>query len=239
MPSIPGLPLLAFTRRKARWQFSRPQTSSISCSSLAGLSVSHFAANDSVPSRGVLGASLLPSPVKASALCSWFFCRLSFIRVLRPTRRSLLFGPSALRPTMPAADSRCTVKMNRSILSHDPVTCGGSPDVSSTAFDAQPPDLPPVCLVDLGFAVLCQLAPHRRPPHPVLVHRLALLIHASFRPRLATTPLRFSSPSPPPGWAGDFHPLAVAHVLHTKSKPCRERQGWKNQQGRLEEDLQP
>src|SRR5207249_4079545 len=94
--------------------------------------------------------------------------------------------------------------------------CGGSPEVHSTAFDAQPPDLPPLCLVDLGFAVLCQLAPHRRPLHPVLVHRLAPLIRASFRPRLATTPLRFSSPSPPPGWAGDFHPQAVEHVRHTK-----------------------
>jgi hypothetical protein len=119
---------------------------------------------------------------------------------------------------MPSADSRPTLRMNRSILSHDAVTCGGSPEVSSTAFDAQPPDLPPVCLVELGFAVLCQLAPHRRPHHPVLVHRLAPLIHASFRPRLATTPLRFSSPSPPPGWAGDFHPQAVEHVRHTKRK---------------------
>jgi hypothetical protein len=100
---------------------------------------------------------------------------------------------------MPSADSRPTLKMDRSILSHDAVTCGGSPEVNSTAFDAQPPDLPPVCLVDMGFAVICQLAPHRRPPHPVLVHRLAPLIHASFRPRLTTTPLRFSSPSPPPG----------------------------------------
>jgi len=93
---------------------------------------------------------------------------------------------------MPSADSRRTVRMNRSILSHDAVTCGGSPEVSSTAFRAQPPDLPPVLLVELGFAVICQLAPHRRPRYPVLVHRLAPLIHASFRPRLATTPLRFS-----------------------------------------------
>ncbi len=116
---------------------------------------------------------------------------------------------------MPAADSRPTVKMDRSILSHDAVTCGGSPEVSSTAFAAQPPDLPPMRLVEVGFAVACQLAPHRRPHHPVLVHRLAPLIHASFRPRLATTPLRFSSPSPPPGWAGDLHPLAVEHVRHT------------------------
>src|SRR6266536_6491509 len=191
MPSIPGLPLLAFTRRKACRQFSRPQTSSISGSSLAGLSVSHFAVNDSVPSRGAFGASLLPSPVKASNICSWFFCRLSFIESC-----VLLAAPCCLglRPSR------------------------GSPEVSSTAFDAQPPDLPPVCLVDAGFAVLCQLAPHRRPHHPVLVHRLAPLIHASFRPRLAPTPLRFSSPSPPPGWAGDLHPLAVEHVRHTKKK---------------------
>ena len=112
----------------------------------------------------------------------------------------LIRAPEGLKPsrttrcsahTMPAADSRCTIRMDRSILSHDSVTCRGSPEVSSTAFDAQPPDLPPVCLVDAGFAVLCQLAPHRRPHHPVLVHRLAPLIHASFRPRLATTPLRF------------------------------------------------
>ena len=127
---------------------------------------------------------------------------------------------------MPAADSRPTVRVDRSTLSHDAVTCGGSPEVNSTAFNAQPPDLPPVCLVDVGFAVVCQLAPHRRPHHPVLVHRLAPLIHASFRPRLATTPLRFSSPSPPPGWAGDFHPQAVEHVRHTRKKAASARGLW-------------
>src|SRR5437867_4266545 len=58
---------------------------------------------------------------------------------------------------MPAADSRPTVSVDRSTLSHDSVTCGGPSEVSSTAFDAQPPDLPPLCLVDAGFAVLCQL----------------------------------------------------------------------------------
>jgi len=120
---------------------------------------------------------------------------------------------------MPSADSRRVVRMDRSTLSHDSVTRSGSPKVSSTAFRAQPPDLPPVHLVEMGFAVVCPLALHRRPPHPVLVHRLALLIRASFTPRLATTPLRFSSPSPPPGWTGDFHPQAVEHVRHTKKTP--------------------
>src|SRR5271157_2255542 len=53
--------------------------------------------------------------------------------------------------------------MNRFIPSHDFVTCPRSPEVSSTAFDAQPPDLPPVSLMDMGFAITCPLARHRRP----------------------------------------------------------------------------
>jgi len=47
--------------------------------------------------------------------------------------------------------------------SHDSVTCRRSPEVSSTAFDAQPPDLPPVSLMDMGFAIIGPLARHRRP----------------------------------------------------------------------------
>jgi len=53
--------------------------------------------------------------------------------------------------------------MNRFTLSHDSVTYRRSPEVSSTAFDAQPSDLPPVRLMDMGFAVSCPLARHRRP----------------------------------------------------------------------------
>ena len=121
---------------------------------------------------------------------------------------------------MPAADSRPTVRVDYSTLSHVAVTCDGSPEVSSTAFRAQPPDLPPVPLMDGGFAITCSLARHRRPHHPVLVHRLALLLHASFRPRLATTPLRFAMTSPPSGCQGDFHPRAVEHARHT-TKPLR------------------
>src|ERR1017187_5759781 len=55
--------------------------------------------------------------------------------------------------------------------------------------------------------------------YPVLVHRLTCLCHASFRPRLAARPLRFTNPSPPSGWVGDFHPQAVEHARHTKEKP--------------------
>src|SRR5260370_27232198 len=119
-------------------------------------------------------------------------------RVLRPTRLALLFGPSALRPTMPAADSRPTVRMDCSILSHAAVTCGGSPEVSSTAFDAQPPDLPPMCLVETGFAVIFQLSPHRRPHHPVLVHRLPPFLPPFLPTPPPSRPPSALSPLPPP-----------------------------------------
>src|SRR6516165_9920437 len=69
----------------------------------------------------------------------------------------------AFATTTPAADCPCTVRVDCSILSHDSVTCSGSPEVSSIAFHAQPPDLPPVPLMDMGFVVLCRFARHRRP----------------------------------------------------------------------------
>jgi hypothetical protein len=56
------------------------------------------------------------------------------------------------------------VRVNFFTLSHDSVTCNRSPEVSSTAFHAQPLDLPPVPLMDVGFAITCSLAQHRRPP---------------------------------------------------------------------------
>src|SRR5580658_3330063 len=53
----------------------------------------------------------------------------------------------------------------------------------------------------------------------VLVHRVATLLHASFEPRLATTPFRFANPSPPSGWIEDFHLQAVDHARHTEKAP--------------------
>src|SRR5205814_6425014 len=69
----------------------------------------------------------------------------------------------AFATSTPAADFCRTVRVNRSTLSHDSVTCNRSPEVSSTAFHAQPLDLPPVPLMDVGFAISCSLARHRRP----------------------------------------------------------------------------
>src|SRR5215510_10362273 len=93
------------------------------------------------------------------------------------------------------------------------------PEVRPTAFTARPPDLPPRPLMTVDFAITCSLVRPGRPRYPVLVHRAAALLHASFGPRLAATPLRFANPSPPSGWIEDFHLQAVDHARHTRKTP--------------------
>ena len=86
------------------------------------------------------------------------------------------------------------------LLSHVFVTCHRSPEVSSTAFDAPPPDLPPVHWTDMGFAILGSLARHRRP------HIRFWFIGS----RLCSTLL-----SGPASRRGSFHPCALLSLhLH-------------------------
>src|SRR5262252_713417 len=75
----------------------------------------------------------------------------------------------------------------------------------------------------VDFAIKRSLVRPGRPRYPVFVHRAAVLLHASFRPRLATTPLRFANPSPPSGWIKDFHLQAVDHARRTLRMPRRGR----------------
>jgi len=72
------------------------------------------------------------------------------------------------------------------------------------------------------FAITCSLVRLGRPRYPVFVHRAAVLLHTSFRPHLAATPLRFANPSPPSGWVKDFHLQAVEHARHTRKRPPTE-----------------
>jgi len=71
----------------------------------------------------------------------------------------------------------------------------------------------------VDFAITCSLVRPGRPRYPVLVHRAAALLRASFRPHLAMTPLRFANPSPPSGWVEDLHLQAVVHARHTGERP--------------------
>src|ERR1041385_5126589 len=167
IPSTPALPLLALTRANACLQFSRPQTSSINCSVMAGLSVPRFPPDDSVPSTEDFGASLPLSSMKANT--SWFFCRLSsmsraaYSPLPLPSLRRTVWAFARCRTTTPAADFYRPVRMDHSTLSPDSRTNGRSPEVSSTAFRTQPPDLQPVPLMDMRFAVISPLARHRMP----------------------------------------------------------------------------
>ncbi len=77
-----------------------------------------------------------------------------------PPRGGPSWPSSVAGLTAPAADFCRPVRMDRSTLSPDSGTNGRSPEVSSTAFRTQPPNLQPVPLMDMDFAVTCPLVRH-------------------------------------------------------------------------------
>src|SRR5712691_1143516 len=130
-------------------------------------------------------------------------------------------SPRLLCPLLtPALRSECLATPSVSL----PRQQRRPPEVRPTAFTARPPDLPPRRLMAVDFAIDCSLVRPGWPRYPVLVHRAAALLHASFRPRLATTPLRFANPSPPSVWIKDFHLQAVDHARHTARASTARRQ---------------
>src|ERR1700751_3580319 len=86
---------------------------------------------------------------------------------------------------MPSADFCSAVRRPYGRLSRLWATRSRPPGASSIAFGAQPPDLRFASLMDMDFATSCPLV--RR-------WRLAPLLHASLRPRLAATALALHSP---------------------------------------------
>src|SRR5246500_1353567 len=128
----------------------------------------------------------LPPSMKANT--SWFFCRLSpmsraaYSPLPLPSLRRTVWAFVRCRTTTPAADFCRPVRMNPFTLSPDSGTNGRSPEVSSTAFRTQPPDLQPVPLMDMDFMGASPLVRHPYASNLVLVHRLVRLLHASFRP---------------------------------------------------------
>ena len=74
-------------------------------------------------------------------------------------------------------------------------------------------------LDDPGLRSFQPARPAGTASYPVLVHQVAVLLHASFRPHLAATPLRFANPLPSSGWVEDLHLQAGEHARHTE-KPA-------------------
>jgi len=182
----------------------------------------------SVPPPAAIGASPLRAAGKASSI--WLFCRMPLIsRVsywplpLTPGRGPC--GPSASRPTMPLADFCAVVGLPHGFLSPVSGTRRRPPGVSSTAFTAHLPDLQPRPLMDMGFAVTCPLARPGLPPIRWFCSALPS------DPASRRAPLRFASPSPPSGWAGDSHPRAVEHARHRRRGPRSRRSGAASHQG--------
>src|SRR3984893_2205584 len=95
-----------------------------------------------------------------------------------------------------------------------------SPGVTSVAFRAQSPNLRFAPLMDMDFAVSCPLVRHSR-----LISGFCPSTR-TFAPRFLQTsprgdsPCVITSPSPPSGWAEDFHLQAAEHAQHT-TKPLR------------------
>jgi hypothetical protein len=127
------------------------------------------------------------------------------------------FGPltDQDRPTMPSADFCIAITRLPAKLSPDFETRRRSPEVSSTAFAAHPPNLLVQVLDSRGLRGHPPARPTWAASYSVLVHRVAVLLRASFRPRLTAKPLRFAIPSSLSDWEEDFHLQAVEHARHT------------------------
>ena len=124
---------------------------------------------------------------------------------------------------MPSADFCCPVKVDCSTFSPD---FRDRQQTSRGRFDHLQRATAGFTYGALDGYGLRDLSPARPTPYasyPDFVHRLAPLLHASFRPRLATTPLRFAITSPPSGCGGDLHPQAVEFARHTRNRPPKPK----------------
>ena len=106
-----------------------------------------------------------------------------------PSRSALRFPTALLRAaTVASADSSLRLLLRRPFRH-----AARSPQVRTRSFPAQPPDLRRLSLDHKSFAEHCPLALLGTALYPVLVHRLAVSLHASFPHSVALMQLRFAS----------------------------------------------
>jgi len=107
---------------------------------------------------------LHPLPTRSSSTRGLIGWRIATHETRFSTTPSHRSGLRPFRNYYASADFCRTVRVNCSTLSPDSGTCDRSPAIRRTAFNAQPPDLPPAPLMVGGFVVSSQLARRRRPP---------------------------------------------------------------------------
>ena len=174
IPSTPALPLFAWTRLPRLLQILSFAYLLHQRSSIAGLSGSRFAAGGSVPSRTASRGFTPTLRHEGQCIASWIFCRLPLMSCASylpsqsfrpspsfPVRR--LFLRLSGRVPQSARRLHCllcpllTSAPRSGCLTASSVSNFGtqrrSPEVSSTAFPAHPPDLQPWPLMDMDFAV--------------------------------------------------------------------------------------
>ena len=100
-----------------------------------------------------------------------------------------------------------------------------TPGVSAAAFCAQPPDLRFAPLMDMDFAISCPLVRHWRLISGSCPSTRTLDPCFLQTPPRGGSPCIVTSPSPPSGWAEDFHLQAAEHAQHT-TKPYGRRFAW-------------
>jgi hypothetical protein len=122
---------------------------------------------------------------------------------------------------MPSADFCRPIKEDHSTFSRKFATDGRSPEVSTTAFNAQPPDLRLTPLMDMDFAITRSLVRRSR-----LISGFCSSARAFARRFLQTPPrgdaLALRYPSPPSGW-GKTSTSKLSYMLGTRELPPAER----------------
>ena len=107
---------------------------------------------------------LHPLPTRSSSARGLIGWRMATHETRFPTDSFPSFRPSSLAELLcPLLTSAARSEMDYSTLSPGSGTCSRSPAISLTAFNAQPPNLPPAPLMDVDFAVIGQLVRRRRP----------------------------------------------------------------------------
>jgi len=122
---------------------------------------------------------------------------LAFLPLDRHEMHSILtlqpFGPSPPLAVLCPLLTSAPRSGSHDGLSRPPATRCRPPGVSSAAFRAQPPGLRSAPFGGCGLRGGSPARPSAHAFYPVRVPRLARLLHASFRPHLAVTPLRFAT----------------------------------------------
>ena len=143
-----------------------------------------------------------------------------------PSRARLLLttpfrsGLRSIGPTMPSADFCDEIRGPYGLLSPPTDTTQISRG-KSHHLHRTPAGSTAWTLDGYGLRDLLLTRPVQAASYPIPVRRVAALLHASFRPHLTMTPLRFANTSPPSGCVGDLHPQVMKHARHTRKGRAR------------------